>query len=139
MRFRAVILIICGLLLTASAPQEAESGLLVHRGETWFFHIENGQPAGARLAGKSDKALAGELSATLDFQGMTMLSVSNGSDIWYDYRAFIITKPGHKGNRISVCTLMGGGRGAFETWPESFPAIRLTDFHEVPAGQMQCR
>ncbi|MCW3847010.1 hypothetical protein OF829_07140 [Sphingomonas sp. LB-2] len=109
-------------------------------GETWFFHVENGQPAGARLAtGSDDSARPGELIATLDHSGMTMLSVTNGTPNWYDYTAFIVTKPGHKGNRTSVCTLMGGGRVAFESWPESFPAIRLTDFREVPAGQMRCR
>lgn len=139
MRFRALMLVICGLFLTASAPQEAQPGLVIHMGETWFFHVENGQPAGARRASKDDKAQPGELIASLDDRGMTMLSVTNGGEIWYDYSAYIVTKPGHKGNRTSVCTLMGGGRSAFESWPEHIPAIRIADFREVPEGQMQCR
>lgn len=139
MRFRLMLLALAGLFLAAAAPQEAQPGLIVHMGETWFFHVENGQPAGARLAGKDDKARPGELIVSLEGEGGTTMSVTNGSEIWYDYSAFIVTKPGHKGNRTSVCTLMGGGRSAFENWPEAIPAIRIADFREVPAGQMQCR
>lgn len=130
-----------GCQLCQPAAPQAEGGLVIRLGETWFFHIENGQPAGARRAGKDDKARPGELIAALDGEGRggATLSITNGGEAWYDYSAFIVAKPGHKGNRTSTCTLMGGGRSAFESWPEAIPAIRLADFREVPAGQLRCR
>ena len=120
---------------------QADGGLVIRLGETWFFHIEHGQPTGFRRAGKDDKARPGELIAALDGEGRggTTLSITNSGEAWYDYNAFIVTKPGHKGNRTSTCTLMGGGRSAFERWPDAIPAIRLADFREAPVGQMRCR
>jgi len=139
MRFRLMLMPLSGLFLAAAAPQEAQPGLIVRMGETWFFHVENGQPTGARLAGKDDKARPGELIVSLDLDRGSVLEITNSNAAWYDYRAFIVTKQGHKGNRIGTCTLMGGGRAAHERWPEPIPAIRLADFRQAPVGQVQCR
>lgn len=122
----------------AIAPQ-ALPGLTILMGETWIFHIENGQPAGARRAGPDEKPASGEFKATLDRSGGATMIVTNNSGEWYNYRAFITAKPGHKGNRTSVCTLMPGGRQVFENWPEPFAAIRIADFAEAPDGEMRCQ
>lgn len=120
----------------AIVPQ-ALPGLTVMMGETWIFHIDNGQPAGARRASPDEKPDSGEIKVTLDRGGGATMIVTNNSEDWYTYRAFISAKPGHKGNRTGMCTL-APGRQSFESWPEPFPAIRLADFTEAPDGEIRC-
>ena len=120
---RALFAGLCALLI-AAAPAQELPGLTVLMGESWIFHIEKGQPAGARRAGSDDKPGEGEIKVTLSRDGGATMIVTNNSGEWYDYRAFISAKPGHKGNRTSVYTLMDGGRMAVETWPEPFPPPR---------------
>jgi hypothetical protein len=123
----------------ATAPQ-ALPGLTIMMGETWIFHIENGQPAGARRAKPDDEPVEGEIKVTLERSGnWVTMNVINNTDEWYDYRAFISAKPGHKGNRTSVCTLASGGFQAMESWPQPFPAIRIADFTEARDGRINCR
>jgi hypothetical protein len=136
MRFRTLLLAICGLLLTAAAPQ-ALPGLTIMAGETWIFHLERGQPAGARKVNPDSEPAAGEIKVTLlREQGMTMI-VTNRTEDTYAYRAFISVKPDHKGNRAEVCAL-APGQVTVEHWTESFPAIRLADFHEGPDSDEPC-
>lgn len=128
----------------ATAPQELP-GLTILMGETWIFRIEKGQPAGARRAEPDAEPGKGEIKVTLSRDGGATMTVVNNSGEWYNYRAFISLKPGHKGNRTSVCTLMDGGgimEGGgmvVESWPQPFPAIRIADFTEAPEGQMRCQ
>jgi hypothetical protein len=123
---------------TGIVQQQALPGLTIMMGETWIFHIENGQPAGARRAGADEKPGEGEIRVTLDRRGGATMTVINNSEEWYNYRAFISAKPGHKGNRTSVCTLGAGGWPMVEHWPEPFPAIRIADFTEAPDGRIRC-
>lgn len=123
----------------AIAPQQLP-GLTIMLGEAWIFRVEQGQPAGARAAKPDDKPGEGEIRVTLDRdQRGVMMVVTNNSGEWYNYRAFISAKAGHKGNRTSVCTLMPGERISVEMWPEPFPAIRIADFTEARDGELRCQ
>ena len=126
--------------LPASAKEEIPlPGLTVKMGESWIFRIENGQPADARPAAKGDKPATGELMVEMKASNGTTLTVTNNGETWYNYRAFITSSPEKKGQPTSVCTLMGGGRFAFEMWPNAIPAIRVSDFEPADEGAMVCR
>jgi len=136
---RALALALIALLLAAAAPAQQLPGLTILMGETWIFRVEQGQPTGARRAKPDDRPGEGEIGMTLERGGGgVVLAVTNNSGEWYNYRAFISAKPGHKGNRTSVCTLMPGGRLNIERWPEPFPAIRIADFSEAADGDIRC-
>ncbi|MEZ0244656.1 MAG: hypothetical protein ACAH11_14875 [Sphingomonas sp.] len=138
MTVRAMMIGICALFLAAAAPAgQALPGLTILTGETWIFHIENGQPAGARRASPDSEPASGEIKVSLlRERGVTMI-VTNKTEEHYAYRAFISVKPNHKGNRAEICSLMPGSV-TVETWPEGFPAIRLADFTETPDPNEPC-
>jgi hypothetical protein len=135
---------LCALGIVAGLPAAAQNdqlpGLTIRNGESWIFRVQDGQPVDARKADGKEEPAKGELRVTVSAMGGTMMSVTNNSDIWYNYHAFITTKPGKKGTPTSVCTLMGGGRGAFESWPGgAIPAIRIADFTPADEGSMSCQ
>lgn len=136
---RALALGLMALLLVAATPMQQLPGLTILMGETWIFRVAQGQPAAARRAKPDDKPAKGEIKVTLDrSDGAPILIVTNNSDEWYNYRAFISLKPGHKGNRTSVCTLRPGERPTVAEWDEPFPALRIADFSEAADGDIRC-
>ena len=112
---------------TSARQAIAEPGLFVRQGETWFFKVTNGQPADARKGIAAAKPGAGEIRVTLNGGMMAVLS---GSQVSYNYQAFITGKASDKGKRTSVCTLMPGIT-VFESWPDDLPGIRLANFEEA--------
>lgn len=139
MAIRGVLIVVAALLLSAAAPQNAQPGLVIRAGESWIFTVKDGLPANPHRASGKDKPAKGEILATLEFEGNgSTLAVTSNDEVWWNYRAFIVAKPGHKGNRTSTCTLMNGERTAIEQWPEAVPAIRLADFTFASDGQIRC-
>ncbi|NML07739.1 hypothetical protein [Sphingomonas sp. G-3-2-10] len=119
--------------------QSGPPGLVVRAGESWIFTVKDGLPADARPAARNDKPAKGEIFVTLEFEGgASVMAVTSNDEVWWNYRAFIVSKPGHKGNRTSVCTLMNGERTAIERWPGPVPAIRLADFSFASDRQLRC-
>lgn len=131
----------CALALAApvTAQEAPLPGLTIRTGETWIFHVIGGQPVDARRANSGDTPGPGELMISISGRMGTMMSITNNSDVWYDYSAFLTPKPGKKGIRTSVCTLMAGGRQSFENWPQAIPAVRVTDFTRATPGEMRCK
>ncbi len=127
--------------MTASTPALAKQpGLFVRMGESVIFHIDQGQPVDPRPASESDAPGAGEIKLTLEFKsGSTMMVVTNNSQDFLNYRAFITPDPDKNGQSTSVCTLMSGGRSAFESWGGRLPGIRVSDFAKAPDGEMRCQ
>lgn len=137
------LMILSALLLTplAAVPVQADNvakkndaqpGLFVGQGETWFFKIVDGQPANPRKGGENEKPGSDEIKVSLDGGNMIVL---NGTATPYNYQAFIAKKPSDKGNRTSVCTLMPGVT-VFENWPGSLPGIRLANFSDAGEGMI---
>jgi len=131
--------IVAALALTAAAQGDAQPGLTVQMGEAWIFHVENGQPAGARKAAEGDKPGEGEFRISLGSSLGTTMTIVNNSPTAYNYHAFVTSRRGGKGSRTSVCTLMNNGRMAFENWPQAIPAIRVADFTPAKDDEMGCR
>ncbi len=119
--------------------EEPLSGLTLRTGEIWIFKIVNGQPLGARRAGEKDEPVSGELKVSLNASMGTTMEVVNNDKISYNYHAYVTSDPSKKGSPTSVCTLMGGGRMAFENWPNRIEFIRIADFVPAVEGKMDCR
>jgi opacity protein-like surface antigen len=67
------------------------------------------------------------------------LVVTNKSDQPFRYKAEILKELGaKKGKATSTCTLIPGIM-AFEQWPHSIAALRVSDFAPAPDGEMVCR
>ena len=114
------------LLLLAAAPVSAQ-GLTVAMGETWMFRIDRGQPAHARKVSPTTAPRAGEIRLTLrSMMGTTMTLISN-SPRSYTYRATLI---GAGGKEIAAksCALPSDNRLAFESWPQTARAVKVSDF-----------
>lgn len=130
-----VLLAACSL---GASPVSAQSqGLVVKMGEVWLFHLENGQPAGAHPASPDAKLAPNELMVKVEAINGTLMSVTNNSDKFLNYRAAIVAG-GHE-KPTSVCTLLNNGRGAFEMWPYPIGAIRLSDFEPAAENTMVCK
>ncbi|WP_391563684.1 hypothetical protein [Novosphingobium sp.] len=114
------------------AEKYAQPGLFVQQGETWFFKIVDGQPASARTGLDDEKPGEDEIKVSLEGGNMIVL---NGSGTAYNYQAFIAKKPGDKGNRTSVCTLIPGVT-MYENWPQALPGIRLVNFTKAGDGMI---
>ena len=101
--------------------------LTVPMGETWMFRIDHGQPAHARKVKPATKPRAGEIRLTLrSMMGTTMTIVSN-SPRSYTYRATLIAAGGKEITPKS-CALPADNRLAFESWPQTASAVRVSDF-----------
>ena len=140
-RARTSILAAAAMLIGSAtlAKSQPYQGLTIQSGESWIFRIDNGQPIDARKVDAQAEPSKGELKVTLDPSMGTTMSVTNNSDLWYNYHAFMTAKAGTEGKRTSVCTLMGSGRGAFENWPQHVPAIRIANFTAAGEGEMICQ
>jgi hypothetical protein len=132
---RLVLLVAC--LVTGSPAFADPQGLVVKSGETWVFHLENGQPAGAHLVADNAKIAPGELMVTMKAENGTMLTVTNNTDKFLNYHATMVA--GAREKPTSVCTLMSNGRMGFENWPYSIRAIRLSDFEPAAENAMVCK
>lgn len=130
-----VLLAVCSLAATPAWADPA--GLTVKGSETWVFHLENGQPAGAHLAAADAKLAPGELMVSMKSENGTMMTVTNNTDKFLNYRATMVA--GSREKPTSVCTLMSNGRMGFENWPYSIPAIRLSDFETATENTMVCK
>ncbi len=120
-------LLILATLALASPATAAGNGLTVPMGETWMFRIDRGQPAHARKVKPATAPRVGEIRLTLrSMMGTTMTIVSN-SPRSYTYRATLI---GAGGKEITAksCALPSDNRLAFESWPQSAKAVKVSDF-----------
>ncbi len=134
-RFGFTFLAACSI---AATPAWADPpGLTVKGGETWIFHLEYGQPAGAHLAAENAKLAPGELMVSLKAENGTMMIVTNNTDKFLNYHATMVA--GAREKATSVCTLMSNGRMGFENWPYSIRAIRLSDFEPAAENTMACK
>src|SRR4029077_15638851 len=95
-------------------------------GESWIFHLENGQPAGAHLVSPDAKPAPSELMVKMTPDNGKTMIVTNNTDKFLNYHASIIGRT--REEPTSVCTLMSGGRFGFENWGGQIPAVRLSDF-----------
>ena len=152
MIIRSLTIALCSLMLCPAAhaqeaPPEQDTslmqasyqGLTVDAGETWIFRVVDGQPAQARKVASGTAPGPGELSISLEIENGPVMVVTNNDGTWYNYRAFVITKPNTKGHRVTVCTLMGGGLSTYEDWRDPVPAIRIADFTVADANTTVCR
>lgn len=137
---RIVLQAVLGIAVLAGPVSAKDApGLLVQSGETWIFQIEQGQPVNSRKVDPQTKPATGELLVTLSPQMGTTMTVTNNTAKFYDYAAFMVRRAGDHGQRTTVCTLLNNGRFAFENWPYSIAAIRLSDFTETDENHMVCR
>jgi hypothetical protein len=71
--------------------------------------------------------------------GQTSLIATSKSDQAFNYNAEIVKRLGaKKGKKTTVCTIIAGG-GAFETWPQPIPALRVMNFKPAADGEIGCR
>ncbi|MGI8932401.1 MAG: hypothetical protein ACR2FK_08500 [Sphingomicrobium sp.] len=121
------ILILAALVLASPATARSGNGLTVSIGETWIFRIDRGQPAHARKVASTVQPRSGEIRLILrSMMGTTMTLISN-SPRSYTYRATLI---GAGGKEITAksCALPSDNRLAFESWPQTANAVRVSDF-----------
>lgn len=121
------LLILAALHLATPATARDAQGLTVPMGETWMFRIDRGQPAHARKVRPTTTPRAGEIRLTLrSMVGTTMTLISN-SPRSYTYRATLI---GAGGKQITAksCALPSENRLAFESWPQTARAVKVSDF-----------
>jgi len=122
------------LLLLAIAPAEA-AGLTVRSGETWFFTIENGEPAKARKVTPSARIPKGQIKVSVrPLMGTTMV-VTNNSPIAYTFTAELVSA-----GKVSVarsCTLPANARPIFEQWQQKAEAVRIGGF-KVASADGRC-
>ena len=118
------------IALTLAAPATAHSGggLTVAIGESWMFRIERGQPGHARQVTPTTRPRAGEIRLTLRAMMGTTMTVISNSPRSYTYRATLI---GVGGKEIAAksCALPASSRIAFESWPQTASAVRVSDFN----------
>ncbi len=114
-------------LLAAPPAMAAGTPFTVPIGESWIFRLDHGQPAHARKATPATRPRPGEIRVTLrSMMGTTMTLISN-SPRSYTYRAILIGADGKEAGAKS-CALPPDSRLAFESWPQTAAAVRLSDF-----------
>ena len=118
------------LLLLATVPAQA-AGLTIRTGETWFFTVEDGEPANARLVTASAKIPKGQIKASVRALGGTSMVVTNNSPIAYTFRAALLS--GGKATAARSCTLPANARPTFEQWQEKAEAVRIGGFKPATA------
>ena len=112
--------------LLAASPAGAAQ-LTVPMGETLMFRLERGQPAHARKVKPTTAPRVGEIRLTLrSMMGTTMTLISNGPRS-YTYRATLIGAGG-KELTAKSCALPSDNRLAFESWPQTASAVKVSDF-----------
>jgi hypothetical protein len=137
-----LLILAAALVAVVATPSLSESGhflgLTVQSGETWIFRIDQGEPVDARKIDGSATPGSGELMVTLKPQMGAMMIVTNNTNKFYNYHAFLTMQPGSEGKATSVCTVANGGRMAIENWPYAVPAIRIADFRETDGNHISC-
>ena len=118
------------LLLLAAAPAQA-AGLTVRTGETWFFKVEDGEPANARLVNASAKIPKGQIKVAVRALAGTSMVVTNNSPIAYTFRAELLS--GGKTTAARSCTLPANARPTFEQWQDKAEAVRIGGFKPANA------
>ena len=122
---RPLLLLIALALATPATARGV--GLTVAIGESWMFRIERGQPGHARKVTPTTRPRPGEIRLTLrSMMGTTMTVISN-SPRSYTYRATLIDVGG-KEIAAKSCALPADSRFAFESWPQTASAVRVSDF-----------
>ena len=121
------LLLLIALTLAAPATAKTGSGLTVPIGESWMFSIERGQPGHARKVTPTTRPRPGEIRLTLRSMIGTTMTVISNSPRSYTYRATLI---GVGGKEIAAksCALPADSRLAFESWPQTASAVRVSDF-----------
>jgi hypothetical protein len=86
-----------------------------------------------------EKTLEFELSQEAESPAMTLV-VTNPFKRTVKYHATMMLPTGEKLLKTSTCPVMGGGRMAFESWPNAIFQLVLFDFRllDEDAGQMAC-
>ena len=127
------IFLLLSALLLASPATATGKGLTVPMGETWIFRIDRGQPADARKVAPSATPRPGEIRLTLRSMMGTTMTVLSNSPRSYTYRATLI---GVGGKEIAAksCALPSDKRLAFESWPQTARAVRVSDFKVTRDG-----
>ena len=122
-----LLLPLIALTLAAPATAKTGGGLTVAIGESWMFRIERGQPGHARKVTPTTRPRPGEIRLTLRSMIGTTMTVISNSPRSYTYRATLI---GVGGKEIAAksCALPADSRFAFESWPQSASAVRVSDF-----------
>ena len=122
-----LFILLAALGVASPATAGGAKGLTVPMGETWIFRINRGQPAHARKVAPSATPRPGEIRLTLRAMMGTTMTVLSNSPRSYTYRATLI---GVGGKEIAAksCALPSANRLAFESWPQTARAVRVSDF-----------
>lgn len=109
-------------------------------GQAVIFVPDGGKMTFIRFVKGPMQPEAGELKLEFGAMGgQSSLIVTSKADKAYQYRAQIVKTLGaKKGKPTSVCTIIAGG-GAFETWPNAIPVLRVMDFKPAADGAVVCR
>lgn len=121
------LLLVMALTLTSPAIARGTTGLTVPIGETWMFRVERGQPGHARKVTPTTRPRPGEIRLTLRSMIGTTMTVISNSQRSYTYRATLIGAGGEEIGAKS-CALPPNNRLAFESWPQTAGAVRVSDF-----------
>ena len=109
-------------------------------GQTIIFRPDAGKLTFIRFVEGPMEPQDGELK--LEFgklAGQTSLIATSKADVAFSYSAEIVKNLGaKKGKKTSVCTIIAGG-GAFETWPQPIPVLRVMNFKPSADGETVCR
>ena len=128
-----LFILLAALSVASPAAARGTKGLTVPMGETWIFRINRGQPADARKVAPSATPRPGEIRLTLRSMMGTTMTVLSNSPRSYTYRATLI---GAGGKEIAAksCALPSDNRLAFESWPQTASAVRVSDFKVTRDG-----
>ena len=121
------LLILMALTLTSPAIARGTTGLTVPIGETWMFRVKRGQPGHARKVTPTTRPRPGEIRLTLRSMIGTTMTVISNSQRSYTYRVTLIGAGGEEIGAKS-CALPPNNRLAFESWPQTAGAVRVSDF-----------
>ena len=128
-----LFILLAALSVASPATARGAKGLTVPMGETWIFRLSRSQPAHARKVAPSATPKPGEIRLTLRAMMGTTMTVLSNSPRSYTYRATLI---GVGGKEIAAksCALPSENRLAFETWPQTARAVRVSDFQVARDG-----
>ena len=120
-------------LFMASPVLAGAPGLTIRTGETWIFVLKSGQPNQARKVAADTAPRKGEVRISVRSLMGTSMSVSGNLPVSYTYRTELIRGSALVAKRS--CTLPPNGRPAFEHWPETADAVRVSDFKPAHANE----
>lgn len=123
----ALFFLALAVLPTAASAQP----LTIRMGESWAFHVRNGEPAEAHKIALVTKPARGEIKATVGAMAGATMTLTNNTGIGYTYRADLIGSSKPTGR---TCTLPPTNQPTLEYWPQKASAIRLSDFRPAAKG-----